>query len=361
MTARVSIAVMALATAAACGGASRGSDRSRMTTKEIVVKSKPAIVRVVSPLGIGTGFFVSNDGRIATNLHVIHGATELAVVLSDDSQLVVTKVVAVDAEHDLAIIAVSPPGKPPILQLGDSDKVEAGDRVIAIGNPLGVLDYTVSDGLISSVRSVRGNTVLQISAPISFGSSGGPLFNTYGEVIGIATFIAERGQNLNFGMPSNYIKPLLAQTGGVSVAEFAKKSGGQSSLAQRLANPDAPPPTGSGNSPKIKREVPDHPLSRLAGCSDDILVEIFAAIRKAIEVGAPVYNSGDHEACFGIYRKVIESYEKDPRVCKGVREALGQGLLRAGSLGDKEFTAKAWALRDTFDGLLAVIVKKAGG
>jgi S1-C subfamily serine protease len=360
------VAIIALLVVA-CGSV-KGPERTRMTTKEIISKYKPAIVRVVSPLGIGTGFFVSGDGKIVTNLHVIQGASELAVVLSDDTQLEVTRVIAVDEAHDLAIIQVSSVSALPTLRLGDSDSVEAGDRVIAIGNPLGVLDYTVSDGLISSVRSVEGNKVLQISAPISVGSSGGPLFNPYGEVIGIATFIAQQGQNLNFGMPSNYIKPLLAsRAAGLSVAEFAgKKSNLAKRLSTRQGNGDSDP-NNSGNQAnqgdqgktKITRSVPRHAVAMLDSCNDDILVEMFQSISQAIELGAPVYNRGEHEACFVIYRKVVEKFETDTRVCSKVRDALGAGLLRAGSIDETDFTAKAWALRDTFDGLLDVIVRKA--
>ncbi len=359
MLGRVTL-VAAAAALAACSGAARGTQRTRMTTKEIVVKYKPGIVRVMSPIGIGTGFFVSKDGRIVTNLHVIAGATQLKVMLADDSEMEVTRVVAVDRMHDLAIIAVAAKAKVPTLRLGDSDEVEAGDRVIAIGNPLGILDYTVSDGLISSVRAVALGKVLQISAPISVGSSGGPLFNTYGEVIGIATFIASDGQNLNFGMPSNYIKPLLSQEGGMSVADFAAKmQDEETDLARRLRDPNA---KGSDDAqPKIERKVPVHETKVLDGCSEDVLVELYHAIGKAIEVGAPVYNSGEHGACYRIYRRVVEAYESDQRMCKGLREALGQGLLRADGFDEQDFTSRAWAMRDTFDGVLDVIRRKATG
>src|SRR6201999_60661 len=93
--------------------------------------------------------------------------------------------------------------------LGDSDKTRPGDSVVAIGNPLG-LENTVSNGLISARRKFdEGVEVLQISAPIAPGSSGGPIFNDHGEVIGIATAILEEGQNLNFGMPVAYLAPML--------------------------------------------------------------------------------------------------------------------------------------------------------
>src|SRR5690606_4902909 len=110
------------------------------------------------------------------------------------------RVIAVDADRDLAIIEIDAPGKLPTLPLGNSDIVMPGDSVVVIGNPMR-LDFTVSDGLISSVRPVDNDVILQISAPISQGSSGGPLFNSFGEVIGVATMVSSEGQNLNFGVP----------------------------------------------------------------------------------------------------------------------------------------------------------------
>jgi serine protease Do len=308
------------------------------------------VVRIESNMGgnrvaYGTGFIVGAEGRIATNLHVIAGAEQIKVTLLDGSEHPVEEVVAFDPERDLAIVHIAA-SKLPTVKLGDSDGVSAGDRVVAIGNPLGVFDYSVSDGLISSVRPLAtGITVLQISAPISQGSSGGPLFDPYGEVIGVATFIAREGQNINFGVPSNYLRPLLDKKGGETLATFASHFSGDD---------DEAPPTAQR---KVQRRIPTHSLSTLDGCSPDQILAVFRAINKAIEVGAPVYNRGEHEACFVIYRKVADLYEGDQAMCKGVREAFGQGLLRAESTDD--FTEKAWAMRDTFDGLLDVIVRKA--
>jgi serine protease Do len=345
------------ASAAACSGGSANRPRELLSAKQIVQQNKPAIVRIESrvdsPLGaerrqFGTGFVVSADGRIATNLHVIAGSADVKVRLADGTEFKVQRVMAVDPQRDLAIIGIDAQNLP-TAHLGNSDDVAAGDKVVAIGNPLGVLDYTVSDGLISSVRQLdEGIKILQISAPISQGSSGGPLFNPYGEVIGIATLISSEGQNLNFGVPSNYLRPLMAskqpgETMPAFAAHFAERAG------------HGPDPSRS----RPGRQVPNHPLSMLDGCSPDQVTEVVQAISEAISLGAPVYNRGEHEACFVIYRKVAEKYEANAKVCKGVRDAFGQGLLRAETLED--FTAKAWAMRDTFDGLLDVIERKAGG
>jgi len=348
-------ALLAGAVGFGCSGSTRGtSSRTRLSTKEIVERNKPSIVRIESRVdsrpgnekrSFGTGFVVAADGRIATNLHVIIGSADVKVRMADGSEFKVQRVVAVDPQRDLAIIGIDAQNLP-TARLGNSDEVSAGDRVVAIGNPLGVLDYTVSDGLISSVRQLdEGIKVLQISAPISQGSSGGPLFNPYGEVIGVATLISAEGQNLNFGVPSNYLRQLLAsKQAGETMAKFASR------FPQER-------PGGDPSRRNPARKIPDHPLTLLDGCSPDQVADLFRSISDAISIGAPVYNRGEHEACFVIYRKVAEKFEGDKKVCKGVRDAFGQGLLRADTL--ENFTDKAWAMRDTFDGLLGVIERKA--
>src|SRR4030095_16887014 len=161
----------------------------------------------------------------ATNLHVIAGTSEIKVKLHDGTLYPAMEVVNVDPGRDLALLRFKPPRPQPTLRLGDSSKVSAGDQIVAIGNPLGVFENTVSEGLISSVREVCSSqdaaegkhgcpgelTFLQISAPISQGSSGGPLFNQAGEVVGVTTAIISSGQLINLAMPANYLKPLIAQ------------------------------------------------------------------------------------------------------------------------------------------------------
>lgn len=139
-----------------CGPSTRPPvPRTRLSIKQIVERSKPAIVRIEAGGDrVGTGFAISADGLIATNLHVVAGATQISVRMLDGATYEVLRIAAIDLDRDLAVLDIDPAGPVPALPLGDSDAVEAGDPVIAIGNPLGVLDYTVSDGLISSVRVV---------------------------------------------------------------------------------------------------------------------------------------------------------------------------------------------------------------
>jgi S1-C subfamily serine protease len=351
----VALALVAGVGTAACAGRGSGAgtapdgDRRALRPAEIVHRSKPAIVRIEvrapQAEGIGTGFVLSADGRVATNLHVIGGATEIDVILLDGTRLPVTDIAATDPARDLAVLNVSPPRPLTVLPLGNSDAIEAGDPVLAIGNPLGVLDYTVSDGLISSVRQVSGElTILQISAPISQGSSGGPLFNQYGEVIGVATFISGAGQNLNFGIPSNYLKPMLTRNDHITPAALAEAIQREYSAAQQQQRRGRPP-----------RQVPRHDVAVVGDCSRDALDHALDEISDAIENGAPLYNQGNHEACFRVYEGAAIRLERE-LACPGVRDALGQGLLRASTIDD--FSGKAWAMRDAFDGVLDVITRK---
>ena len=95
----------------------------------------------------------------------------------------------------------------------------------------------------------------------------------------------------------------------------------------------------------------------LKGCSEEQLLKVFNGINRAVKLGAPLYNDGDHETCYGIYRQTASHFEKDKDMCKGMRDAFGTGLLKAETKPD--FTAKAWTMRDTFDGLLNVLVRLA--
>jgi S1-C subfamily serine protease len=180
----------------------------------IAKSANGAIVTVITatgdrPIAQGTGFLVSADGMIVTNYHVIKEGNVAIVKFPDGTVLPVDGVLAADKVRDLAVIKIH--GKPfRTLTLGNSDQIQVGEEVIAIGNPLG-LELTVSNGILSGVRSVKkeGGKFLQVTAPISHGSSGGPLFNMAGEVVGITAMYFEGGENLNFAIPVNDAKLLL--------------------------------------------------------------------------------------------------------------------------------------------------------
>jgi trypsin-like peptidase/surface-adhesin protein E len=184
---------------------------------DIVARSAPAVVTIKTfdeagqAIGLGSGFRVSS-GRVVTNAHVVAGASRVEVFDNNEQLLgTATFAEAVSTTVDLAILprlgvrtaqlAIAPT-LPPV-----------GDRVVVIGAPEG-LSNTVSDGLVSAVRSIDGRTLLQISAPISPGSSGGPVLNTRGEVVGVSVSMLREGQNLNFAVPLNDLVAMLGSPVG---------------------------------------------------------------------------------------------------------------------------------------------------
>jgi serine protease Do len=324
-------------------GAGSGAQSSKPTLSpaQIAAKSTTSIVSIRSPNSLGTGFVVRADGWIATNLHVIAGERELLVVLPDHTEHAVIEIVGIDETRDLAVlrIQVSKPLMP--LPLGDSDGVRPGDPVVAIGHPLGLED-TVSNGLVSAVRQVDPSlTVLQISAPIAPGSSGGPLFNDRGEVIGVAAAVSRAGQNLNFGLPIRYVKSILKEPQPIPFHRFVEATAG--------------PPV-----PKIARNVPHHELSVLQGCQASDLETLAHVLGEAVQVGSALYNAGNFSGCYHVYEGASLDAERKLRPgCRGPKKALGDGRKRAAAL--KNPSAQAWAMRDSFDGLFDLIGRKMRG
>ena len=144
------------------------------------------------PLSLGSGFFVRN-GQVATNLHVVKGAVRgYAKLVNQETKYDIEGITAVDAERDLVILKISVPGAQ-VISLGDSDTVQVGSPIYAVGNPRG-LEGTFSQGIISSLRKVGTDKILQLTAPISPGSSGGPVLNDKGQVIGVSVATFRGGQ-----------------------------------------------------------------------------------------------------------------------------------------------------------------------
>jgi S1-C subfamily serine protease len=166
---------------------------------------------VGQPIGSGTGFFVSADGLVVTNLHVIRGATDAVVRSGEGQDLKLEGVVAADERLDLAVLKVA--GSPPAVLRLAAAQPAVGERVFAVGHPLG-LTNTFSEGMISGVRQRDERVMLlQTTTPISPGSSGGPLVSSTGRVVGVTTCGANQGQNLNFALSGRHIGEVLAQRG----------------------------------------------------------------------------------------------------------------------------------------------------
>jgi S1-C subfamily serine protease len=190
------------------------STGSAQVAREVAAEAFPSVVLLVmqdqnhQPIALGSGFFV-RTGVVATNVHVIRGpATGYAKLIGQEAKLEIAGVVGLDSAHDLALLSVTG-GKAPALPVGDSGAVQVGDEVFAVGNPEG-LEGTFSGGIVSGIRNVGSDKLLQITAPISPGSSGGPVLTASGKVVGVAVATFRGGQNLNFAIPSVYLSRLIA-------------------------------------------------------------------------------------------------------------------------------------------------------
>ncbi|MDO8555092.1 MAG: trypsin-like peptidase domain-containing protein [bacterium] len=179
----------------------------------------------------GTGFFVSSDGYIITNRHVVADKSADYSIILNDGRKLTAKVLSRDPVQDVAILKVEGTGFS-IVPLGDSDNINVGQTVIAIGNVLGEFQNTVSLGVISGLnRSVSASSaggeveqlqeVIQTDAAINPGNSGGPLLNLKGEAIGINTAIAQEAENVGFALPINFAKKGLADTKEFGTIKYA--------------------------------------------------------------------------------------------------------------------------------------------
>mgnify|MGYP002343981096 CR=1 FL=1 len=185
------------------------------STLLIVVEDKNGQVQ-----SLGSGFLVAPN-IIATNYHVIENSYSGYVKLVNKDELYeIDGVVGYNAQYDLALVKISDNiGNPLAFK---SSSVDIGQKIFAIGNPLG-LEGTISDGIISGLRDFEGVSLLQISAPISPGNSGGPVVDENGELVGVATSTFEQGQNLNFAVPVKYLKELIKnQTALASLSSLVK-------------------------------------------------------------------------------------------------------------------------------------------
>jgi hypothetical protein len=196
----------------------------KLTTAQVAEKATPSVVVVENinqngeKAGQGSGYIYSDDGTIITNYHVIRGAGALNVRLHSGVSYRIDSIGAYDIAHDVAILQVSGASVPP-LPTQDVELAKVGDKVVAIGAPLG-LESTVSEGIISALREMGGTHIIQTTTSISPGSSGGPLLNEYGKVIGLTTAQMRDGQNLNFVISATHIRELLERKHPIALSEM---------------------------------------------------------------------------------------------------------------------------------------------
>jgi S1-C subfamily serine protease len=205
-----------------------------MSTEDVFKATRSAVVELVAqdksgaPLLTGTGFFISNDGKLVTNRHVVEGAAKIVAKTEQGSFFVCKGVLAEPKDADIAILKFEA-NNVPFLTLATDSHLSPGQKIVVIGNPLG-LEGSVSEGIISAIRTDPG--LVQITAPVSPGSSGSPVMTEDGKVMGVATLQSERGQNLNFAIPVQIVNTSLAGIDQKSpVAPLAGSGmGGASSL-----------------------------------------------------------------------------------------------------------------------------------
>ena len=233
---------------------------NRLATVHVtsVVYERDFFFRVYPSQGTGSGFLINEDGQIVTNFHVIKGSQNITVTLSDQKSYK-AKVLGIARRDDLALIKIESDHKLPFVRLGDSDNLQVGQKVLAIGNPFG-LDFTLTTGIVSSLgRSLENEDqttlegLIQTDAAINPGNSGGPLLDSRGSVIGVNTAIfgsqtasGEAGSiGIGFAMPIGRVKTMLEEyraTGRISrpVLGISRVVLIQGDLAQALEFP----PTG---------------------------------------------------------------------------------------------------------------------
>jgi S1-C subfamily serine protease len=206
-------ALLPLLALASCVVAAHATDLPAM-----VQKAKPAVVEILTYdqqnklLKTGTGFFISPDGELLTNDHVISGGSSIMAKMPTGAVYFLKSVLSASKTYDVAELQFFATDVP-YLSLGSSSGAVEGQRVLVIGNPEG-LEGTVSDGIISAFRDNR--SMIQITAPISLGSSGSPVLDESGQVLGIAELILKEGQNLNFAISSESIRDAIAKSAVVS-------------------------------------------------------------------------------------------------------------------------------------------------
>jgi serine protease Do len=221
---------------------------------------------------LGSGFIISEDGYIITNNHVVDGADEIKVKLSDGREFK-GEVKGADAKLDLALIKIAAEGALPAAKLGDSDAMEVGEWVIAIGNPFGLAE-TVTAGIISAKGRVIGSgpydDYLQTDASINPGNSGGPLFNAQGEVVGINTIVMAGGQGIGFAIPVNMAKSIIPQ-----LQEKGKVSRGWLGVTIQPITKDLAQSFAMSNEKGalVSEVLPDSPAEKAGLKAGDIIVQ----------------------------------------------------------------------------------------
>lgn len=306
-----------------------GSDKS--PPRDALVHASPSLVLLEVDDRRASGFIASGQGHLVTSLHAVAGARVIHAVTADGVRSEVVQVVAMDDRRDLAILRLAMPDAAPPLCLSSATLPAEGDTVYVLRAMAGPAPEVRSQ----EVRAVQvlGDwlTLLELTRTLPEESSGGPVLDMRGGVVGVATAALANGRSLGLVIPTRYIAPLLRGTTAspLSALETPRRRAGR------------------------VRQVPQHSLTLLEGATSDSLESIATTLGHAINAGAPAYNRGDVDGCYRLYARTAERLIDACGTCPGAQRALRDGLTRCVDLSDSD--DRAWALRDAFDGLLDVI------
>ncbi|MBZ4421986.1 serine protease [Myxococcus sp. RHSTA-1-4] len=303
----------------------------RTPPRDAIVRATPSLVVLEVEGRTASGFVATAEGHLVTCLHSVAGARGICAVLADGVRSEVVRVVAVDERRDLAVLRLPLPDRVPALAVSSRPLPAEGETVYVLRGASGPAPEVRSQ----EVRAVQvlGDwlTLLELKRTLPEESSGSPVLDSRGDVVGVATAALANGRALGLVIPFRYVVPMLSGAGSwpLSALEAPRRRAGRA------------------------RQVPQHPLSVLEGAPMDAVESIASTLGHAINAGAPAYNRGDVEGCYRLYARTAEQLIDERGDCPGAQRALRDGLLRCVELSGAD--DRAWALRDTFDGLLDVI------
>lgn len=334
-------------------------DAETIDLKTLAKNARPAVMLLVisdgsgQEIATGTGFLISNDGKLITNHHVIEKAASILAKAENGGSFPVEGVLASDPTNDLALLKLK--GKDlPFLMLDASQKIDVGSRVAVIGSPLG-LEGTLSEGIVSATRELTGEIrVLQITAAISPGSSGSPVLNSKGDVVGVASAQVRGGQALNFAVPVEYASSLLSKVQLSTTPQPLSQPDSNGEEAIR-SDPDwiaASAAETAGNYVELLKRTQvvlrRHPGNERAQYAVGVAclrlnfyADAITAFREAIKLkpdhisawwnlGAASYAAGNIEEAIAAYRQAIKLKTDDADSWAG----LGQCYVKVGRLDD---------------------------
>lgn len=229
------------------------------TVRDLVERFGEGVVMVSTPSALGSGFFITVEGHVVTNFHVVEGETLLAIDVIRQvgserrrDRFEDVKILALDPYRDLALLKVALPAdyKPTVTYIREDDDLRDGEPVFAVGNPAG-LERSVSEGIISKRnRFWAGRLFIQTTAAVNHGNSGGPLFNMRGEVVGVTNMILAETEGLNFAIPARYVIDFLRNRDAFAYNSESAVAGYRYMQPPARKNHESPPlsPTAGGSS-----------------------------------------------------------------------------------------------------------------